>query len=211
MGNDKNITPSKVTQLLDWTYDKVITGLPGARNIYDYTNDYKSGSKDNEAAIRSVINWAMIKTGSAGFVTGLGGLITLPVAVPADVASSLYVNMRMVAAIALLRGYDLKSDQVRTMVYVTLTGETVKDVLKSVGIKLGESLTNKAIQKYLTRDVIKSINKAVGSRFLTKAGEKGVINATKMVPLIGGFVSAGFDAVGTKTIAKAAKASFTAK
>ena len=159
MEKENKLTPSKVQQLLDWTYDKVLIGIPGTRNIYDYVADYKG--KDTESAIKSLVKIQSLKTSLAGFVTGLGGLITLPVAVPADVASSMYVNMRMVAAIALLRGYDLKSDQVRTMVFVTMAGETIKDVLKSVGVKIGEKMAKEAIQKYITRDVIKKINNEV--------------------------------------------------
>ena len=209
MEKENKLTPSKVQQLLDWTYDKVLIGIPGTRNIYDYVADYKG--KDTESAIKSLVKTQSLKTSLAGFVTGLGGLITLPVAVPADVASSMYVNMRMVAAIALLRGYDLKSDQVRTMVFVTMAGETIKDVLKSVGVKIGEKMAKEAIQKYITRDVIKKINNAVVKRFITKAGSKGIVNLTKWIPVIGGTVSGVFDFIETRSIAKIAKKTFVEK
>jgi len=209
MEKENKLTPSKVQQLLDWTYDKVLIGIPGTRNIYDYVADYKG--KDTESAIKSLVKIQSLKTSLAGFVTGLGGLITLPVAVPADVASSMYVNMRMVAAIALLRGYDLKSDQVRTMVFVTMAGETLKDVLKSVGVKVGEKMAKNAIEKYITRDVIKIINSAVFKRFITKSGSKGIINLTKWIPVIGGIVSGAFDFAETRSIAKIAKKTFVDK
>jgi len=209
MEKENKLTPSKVQQLLDWTYDKVLIGIPGTRNIYDYVADYKG--KDTESAIKSLVKTQSLKTSLAGFVTGLGGLITLPVAVPADVASSMYVNMRMVAAIALLRGYDLKSDQVRTMVFVTMAGETIKDVLKSVGVKVGEKMAKNAIEKYITRDVIKKINSAVFKRFITKSGSKGIINLTKWIPVIGGIVSGAFDFAETRSIAKIAKKTFVDK
>ncbi len=209
METKDKLTPSKVQQLLDWTYEKVLEGIPGTRNIYDYVADYKG--KNTESAIESLVNTQSLKTSLTGFVTGLGGLITLPVSVPADVASSMYVNMRMVAAIALLRGYDLKSDQVRTMVFVTMVRETLKDVLKSVGVKVGEKMAKEAIQKYITRDVLKKINNAVVKKFITKAGSKGIINLTKWVPIIGGIVSGAFDYAETKGIAKIAKKTFVGK
>ena len=203
------LTPSKVQQLMDWTYEKVINGLPGTRNIYQIVDDYST--KDKESAIRSLVNVQSLKTSLAGFVTGLGGMITLPVAVPADIASSMYVNMRMVGAIALLRGYDLKTDQVRTMIFATITGETLKDAIKSIGIKTGEKMAKEAIEKHLTRDVINKINEAICKRFITRSGEKGIINATKAVPIVGGFISGAFDFAGTRAIAKLAKAQFTDK
>ena len=45
------------------------------------------------------------------------------------------------------------------------------------------------------------INKAVGFRFLTKFGTKGLINIGKMVPLVGAVIGGGLDFVETKTIA----------
>ena len=83
----------------------------------------------------------VLKCGTSGFLTGLGGLITLPVAIPANIGSVLYVQLRMVAGIAKLGGYDIKSDQVQTMVYLALTGSALKDVVKQVGIKFGEKNT----------------------------------------------------------------------
>ena len=35
------------------------------------------------------ISWQVAKCGTSGFLTGLGGLITLPVAIPANIASVL--------------------------------------------------------------------------------------------------------------------------
>lgn len=212
MGQEKKsteLTPSKVQKLMDWTYEKVLNGLPGTRSIYEIVADYST--KDKESAIRSLVNIQTLKTSLAGFVTGLGGLITLPVAVPADIASSLYVNMRMVGAIALLRGYDLKNDQVRTMVFATITGESIKDAIKAIGVKTGEKCAKEAIEKHLTRDVIKKINEKICKRFITKNGEKGIINATKAVPIVGGFISGAFDFAGTRTIAKLAKVEFKDK
>ena len=212
MGNEikgTELTPSTVQRLMDWTYEKVLNGLPGTRNIYEIVADYST--EDKESAIKSLVKVQTLKTSLAGFVTGLGGMITLPVAVPADIASSMYVNMRMVGAIALLRGYDLKNDQVRTMVFATITGESIKDAIKAVGVKTGKKWAKEAIDKHLTRDVIKKINGKICKSFITKNGEKGIINATKTVPIVGGFISGAFDFAGTRAIAKLAKVEFKEK
>ena len=81
------LTPSKVQKLMDWTYEKVLNGLPGTRNIYEVVADYKT--KDKESGIRSLVHVQTLKTTLTGFLTGLGGMITLPVAVPADIANSM--------------------------------------------------------------------------------------------------------------------------
>lgn len=47
------------------------------------------------------------------------------------------------------------------------------------------------------------INRKVGFRFITKFGEKGIINLGKMIPVVGGVIG-GFDFVETKVIANRA-------
>ena len=42
----------------------------------------------------------------------------MPVAIPANISSVIYVQLRMVAAIARIGGYDPSDDEVRTMAYV---------------------------------------------------------------------------------------------
>ena len=108
-------------------------------------------------------------------------------AIPANLASVMFVQIRMIAAIAHLGGQDLRNDKVRTLCYACMCGSASADVLKEVGIKLGEKLTEQAI-KQITGTTITRINRAVGFRLITKFGQKGLINFGKMVPLIGGVV-----------------------
>lgn len=204
---ENTLTESKVGKLLDWAYEKSINGLPGTDTAYDLAQNYllKYGSIDK--AINKLIHWQNTKSATAGFLTGLGGLITLPVAIPADVASVTYVQIRMVAAIAIMRNYDIKDDQVKTFVFLALTGNSVSDILKNLGIKTATQLGKQAIKK-VPIEIIKAINKAVGFRLITKFGEKGIVNLGKAVPLLGGVVGGTMDGVSTNIIGKTAKKIF---
>ena len=62
----------------------------------------------------------------------------MPVAIPANIISVIYVQLRMVAAIARIGGYDPSDDEVRTMAYVCITGTAAADILKKNGIVIGE-------------------------------------------------------------------------
>ena len=55
-------------------------------------------------------------------MTNLGGVAALPVTVPANLAGVAVVQVRMVAAIAHLRGYDLDDNRVRTALVMCLLG-----------------------------------------------------------------------------------------
>jgi hypothetical protein len=202
-----SLTESKMTQVLDWAYEKAVNGLPGTETAADLAENYlrKHTSVDN--AIDSLIRWQNAKGVTSGFLTGVGGLITLPVAIPANVASVMYVQIRMIATIAHMRGYDLKDDQVKTFVFVCLTGQAAIDILKQAGVKLGTALAKEAIKK-IPGEVIKAINKAVGVRLVTKFGQKGIVNLGKAVPLVGGVIGGAVDGIGTNTIGKTAKKVF---
>lgn len=56
--------------------------------------------------------------------------------------------------------------------------------------------------------MLKEINKKVGFRVITKAGEKGTVNLMKVVPIVGGVVGAGFDGVFINSCGKTAKIIF---
>lgn len=195
------ITQEDIMQLLDKLYDSSIHGLQRVSPpIERLAEDYLSKSENVEAAAKSFINYQIAKCTTSGFITGLGGLITLPVAIPANISSVLYVQMRMIACLAHMGGYDTGSDQVQTLVYACLAGISIDQVMKQFGIKFGTKLTQAMIKKIPGTALVK-INQNVGFRLITKGGTTGLINLGKAVPIIGGVVGGGFDLVETKIIA----------
>lgn len=195
------ITQEDIMKLLDKLYDNSIQGLPKVSPpISQLADDYLAKAPDLQAAAKSFINYQIAKCTTSGFVTGLGGLITLPVAIPANISSVLYVQMRMIACLAHMGGYDTKSDQVQTLVYACLAGISVDQIVKQVGIKFGVKFANAMVKK-IPGTVLVKINQRVGFRLLTKFGTKGLINIGKAIPLLGGVISGGFDFAETKIIA----------
>jgi|SRR5690625_77370 len=204
----KNLfTEENVIQVLDWAYDKALNGLPGNPTVYELADSYLTKHPSIEDAINSLIKWQNTKSATSGFVTGVGGLITLPVAIPANISSVLYIQTRMIAAIAHMRGYDLKDDQIQSFVYVALTGHSAAGIMKQAGIKLGINLGNQLVKR-VPFEVIKAINKAVGFRLMTKFGTKGIINLGKAVPILGGAIGGTVDGVSTNVIGKTSKRLF---
>lgn len=59
----------------------------------------------------------------------------------------IYVQMRMVAAIALIRGYDLRDDEVQTFVYSCLVGNAIADTFKNTGVQVGNKIALNAVNK----------------------------------------------------------------
>ena len=210
-GEILKIDQASIMKGLDCAYDQAVNGSPFLKSAEDLGNEFKqaytAGTDSLDACAKRLVRWQMAKAGTSGFLSGLGGVLTLPVAIPANLASVMFVQIRMIAAIAHLGGHDMRTDRVRTLCYVCMCGSAAIDVPKGVGIKLGEKLTVHAIKK-IPGKTLTHINKAVGFRLITKFGEKGIINLGKMVPVTGGVVGGPFDATSTRSIGKIARTIF---
>jgi len=205
----ENTSSEQQVNFLDKVYDIAIKGIPKVdRPIAQLVYDYKSKHNSTEKAISEFVKYQKLKCTGTGFVTGLGGLLTLPVTIPVDLASSLYIEVRMIAAIAAFRGYDIHDDRVKTLVYLCIIGNSAGDVIKQVGIKGTEQLMVKKLLPKITGEMIKKINQAVGFRLLTKGGSKGLINIGKAIPIVGGFVGGTYNLVEVGIYARRAKKMF---
>lgn len=200
----KLVTQEDIMKVLNNCYEKALNGVPKVSpSIEEFAKNYLDKETNNNKAAKAMIKNQVVKCTTSGFLTGFGGIITLPVTIPVNVGSVLYVQMRMIACIAYLAGYDLKSDQVQTLVYACLAGVAVTDVIKQAGIKFGIKLTNATIKKIPGKALIK-INQKVGFTFITKAGTTGIINLSRVVPVVGAVAGGGIDYFETKAIANRA-------
>lgn len=198
------IHQEQIMQLLNKLYDQSVNGIAKVSPPIDVlADDYLQKSNNMDTAAKKFIDYQIVKCTTSGFVTGLGGLVTLPVAIPANVGSVMYVQMRMIACLAYMGGYDTNSDQVQTLVYACLAGISIDQILKRAGIQFGNKFAMAMVKK-IPGTVLTKINQKVGFRFLTKFGTKGLINIGKAVPVVGGVIGGGFDFVETKIIAKRA-------
>lgn len=202
-----SLSQEVILNALDWAYDKAVNGVRGLDSAQDMADDYLKGEGVLIDKVNSLIRWQNTKAGTSGFITGLGGLLTLPLTLPANITSVLYVQIRMVAAIAIMGGYDVKDDRVRSIVYSCIAASSAAEVAKNFGIKLGNKLAMQGIKK-ISGETLKKINQAVGFRLLTKFGQKGFVNLGKTIPFIGGIVGATFDVVATNTVGNVARNTF---
>jgi hypothetical protein len=67
-------------------------------------------------------------------------------------------------------------------------------------VEIGRRSTAVALERLPAR-ILTEINKRVGFQLVVKAGEKGVLNLAKWVPLVGGPIGAAVDGFSCKPIA----------
>ena len=197
-------------KLAEWLAERSIAGvspLEGAAALaerYRIDRTYRS----DDARVDALIRWETAKNFTSGFITGLGGVLTLPITVPGSVAASWLIQARMAAAIADLYGHDPRSDRVRTVVLLALVGDaTAAKLLKGAGVALGRRAAMAAIDRVGGR-TLSGINREVGARLLSKSGVTGARGASRLVPIAGGVVSGAFDAVSCQVVGRSAKRHF---
>jgi hypothetical protein len=217
---------SKVMSMLNWMYEvasgdfdlsdavtsSIGTGVArvvGKRftSAEDLAAQYSAQHNDREVAIeRLVSNQSCWITGSS-LVLNLWGFVTMPVTLPANVVSAYMFQMRLVQTIAVLRGYDLTSDEVRSFVFVCLLGKHAAEALKAAGVGVANKLA-KNLLKSVSGQVLRNINRQVSFRLFTKAGTTGVVNFVNWLPVISGAVCGSIDYVATRAMARAAQTYF---
>lgn len=196
------VTEKDMMNLLEKLYVQSLDGVdkvsePVEELARDYLEKYDSVDEAAEAFMQNQVKKCTV----SGFVTGLGGLLTIPVTVPANIASVLYVQMRMIACLAYMGGYDVRSKEVKTMMYACLAGVSLNLIIKELGKKLGSERVDKLLDK-IPESSLPSISQKIYSQLAVKTGAKvGSGTLGKAIPFIGGIVNGALDYVETKKLA----------
>lgn len=174
----------------------------------------KKHGGDDERAIEEIVSDHVRMAGVGGFVTGFGGIVTMPVMLPANVLEFYTLATRMVASIAELRGYDVSGKGTRSAVLLSLVGADADDIIRRVGLSTAVGMTGSGRLASLAMSRMPKaagmmINKAVGFRLLTTVGGKALGRLIRFVPVAGGIVGAGLDGYLMKRIADHARREFT--
>lgn len=169
---------------------------------------------EREAAVDALVRSHTRLAAVGGFVTGVGGLVTLPVALPANIVEYYLLATRMAAGVAHLRGYDLTRAETRTAVLLVLVGADADQVLRKAGIPMAGlgtgGIAGLALQR-LPRPALMVVNKGVGFQLLSSTGARGLSKLGRAVPLVGGVVGAAMDAWLIRAVARHSRREFTVR
>lgn len=175
MGNVLNGDAGSYSDLLDWGYKMAANAnIPGLDSAEELAKEYLAKPGTLEERVDRLISTYQLKTGLIGAATGTGGFVTLPF----NLVSSMLLQMRMAAAIAIMGGWNLEDAKVKKAL-----------ILCSLSSKVLNSLSSKVIEKAIQKAALKLTGKIVG----------------KSVPLMGMMISGAIDAATTRTIGNVAK------
>ncbi len=186
-------TPEVAGGMLRSIVDFAIYGndaFPGARTVAARAVQSKS---DREAAIEAVITQHVAMASAQGFLTSVGGLITVVVGLPANIAGMAVLSVRMIAAVAHLRGYDVEDPRVRSAITMAMLGdETVRKLVSSGELPTSPLAvaTAPAFDAELERQISERVMGAMAARL---GGKHLVLVVVQRIPLVGGGVGAAVD------------------
>ena len=198
-----NAAPQATAGFVHTALDRAIKGvgpLDGAAAAAEKQLAEQDGNVDK--AIREVIENNVRLAGAQGFVTNIGGLVTMAVTVPTNITGLALIQCRMVAGIVHLRGYDLDDKRTRNAILASVLGEerllalVKKKKLPGTPMAIATAPVHDPQLDTVTANEVASelITKVAGKRIATTVGRR--------VPVVGGVVGAGTDGYSTWKIGR---------
>lgn len=123
-------------QLFDEMYALAVQGTAITDSATELAENYLASSESAFKAAESLVACESLKAFSSGFACGLTGGALLPLTVTADVCSSLFIQMRLCAAVAITGGHDTADPRVRLLCWGALAGDACSDAISGIITRL---------------------------------------------------------------------------
>ena len=186
-------TPEVAGGLLRSIVDFAIDGSPAFPGAKATAARSLQSKADREGAIDALVRYHVSMASAQGFMTSVGGLLTLPVGLPANIAGMAVLGVRMIAAIAHLRGYDVDDRRVRAALTLAMLGDDEVRRLVADG-KLPSSPLVVATAPVFDPALERTISERVMGSLAGRIGGKHVaVVVVRRIPLVGGGVGAAVD------------------
>lgn len=183
--HDDDIPFNTLFSWLDRLYAQAIKGGLGTDSAEKLAHHYLSTFSDIHQAADSLVSWESSKAATSGFITGLAGIITLPVALPAGLTGLLFIQFRMIAAVAILGGYSPDDLRTRHLAYICLGGSVAKELLHNTSMHFISQLSFKALEA--------ASEKTITTLMMHSAVGVATGSASRLIPLMGGIISGTLD------------------
>lgn len=205
------MTEGLTTNVFHEILDLAIEGkgkLPGAKAS---ANQHLAERNDPEVAISKLVAQHVAMAGGQGFATNWGGFLVSMVTIPANMAAATFIQARLVAAIAHLRGFELSDPRVRTAILMVMLGPAANADMISKGL-LPSSPLVVATAPVFDAKLDGQVTRALFDRAMNQmSGKRLGVWAAKRIPFIGGGVGAAVDGWSTSQIARHAVSEFRSR
>jgi len=196
----KRVAPNLTGPVVRQVLERAIDGFgPISGAVASAETALRKNSGDTDRAIEDLIDQHVRWAGAQGFLTNVGGLVTMVVSAPANITAVALLQCHLAAAIVHLRGYDLDKPAVRDAVLVCLLD---KDARKSLARDAKQDISPSVLAASQHGPALAQlISQAVTGQLLAAVGGKRVASfVARRIPVLGGAVGAAGDALATRRI-----------
>ncbi|MEM9997338.1 MAG: EcsC family protein [Bacteroidota bacterium] len=185
--------------LLNTLYPRALDGLPvlGTPEAFAAPYAAKTGPKRHRA--EQMVRAHLGAASATGFVSGLGGWLTLPITIPANLAGVALVQLHMTASVAHLGGHNLQDPKTQERVVGCLIGdpddETEREATDEAVDRFGVKFAEKGLQFVATQSW----------RLAKFATERRL---ARRIPIVGGVIGGLSDLYNTHLVARCALDAF---
>lgn len=193
--------------LLDTLYPKMLDGLPGLGTPQELAASIREGGGSAEDQVDRLVRRHIALSSATGFVTGLGGWLTLPITLPADLVGVALLQLHMAASVAALAGHDPTLPVNRERVVGCLVGIAQEQDGRDIEQETIDRTALKVAERGLNF-VISNVGQLIS--WSTKKVVEGQIKRRLIrgVPVIGGVIGAVSDGYVTTQVSRAARDTF---
>jgi hypothetical protein len=186
-----------------------IEGVGPFKGAADLVEPLRRKGMTTSAIVTRLIRTQCTQATAQGAVAGLGGLVTATVGLVPAAAAAVFVQARLVAAIAHSHGHDLDDPAVRNRIIQLVTGASAATGAKKVGMEMGERAARSVAPRLQARAASRVASRVAAGRsagtIATRVASGGVGRA---VPVVGAVVGGAVDLAVTRRIAERARREF---
>ncbi|EGT5656642.1 hypothetical protein JD793_002792 [Citrobacter braakii] len=170
-----------LSHLFDEMYTFAIEGTAVTDSAAALAESYLLSGEDIHEAAESLVLRESLKSCGSGFACGLSGGTLLPLSMTADICTSLFIQMRMCASVAIIGGHEVGDPRVRLLCWGAMAGDSGMDALNRIILRLlSKSLSLPDAQQALLSVLSGELLQKGGAVFLREG---------LLVPLLGGVLN----------------------
>lgn len=193
------------SNLIDFSYEKIIANQKKVNECHVTAQKYLKKYAIPEKAAKHLISAIAKQCGAFGALTGCQHEYST-VGVGIDVLDwygAYGLELKMVLSIAIIMGYDIADEEVKTFVLEHLAITSVSRMVRGSIVQVGTKTTIHLIDSIPGKSLTK-VNRILGHRAITKRGTTGAFNLITYAFIGGMLVGATFDCTGAYMIGYAA-------
>ncbi|WP_210498934.1 hypothetical protein [Vibrio crassostreae] len=186
---NKKLPKIPIDNFVDPLINNGIDGFKGFDSAHSVALKYMElFNEDSSKAINRVIKEHCYKTGISNASTTFATAFLAPVAITANLASTMLLQVRMISVIAILHGKDPKDRTIQNEIMSCLTLDKATQDSGSV------------IKKKVSSDLLVATSEALAQQVLLKTTKKSMVHQSKYLPLFGTIIGTAYDFYTTNSV-----------